>query len=121
MAIIKCPECNGKVSTEADACPNCGYKITKEDKQKALETTKTLIECPECQGEVSTTVDVCPSCGYKITEVEKQNAPKPKKWYAYLWEIAFFCVTAYTLSKYLGKATLPILAMMTFLIKHRNK
>lgn len=36
MAIIKCPECKGKMSTEADACPKCGYKITQEDKQKGI-------------------------------------------------------------------------------------
>lgn len=27
MAIIKCKECGGKVSTKATACPSCGAKI----------------------------------------------------------------------------------------------
>lgn len=26
MALIKCVECNKEISTEADFCPNCGYK-----------------------------------------------------------------------------------------------
>lgn len=27
MAIINCPECNGKLSTGADACPHCGFAL----------------------------------------------------------------------------------------------
>lgn len=27
MALIQCPECNGKVSTHAVRCPHCGYPI----------------------------------------------------------------------------------------------
>lgn len=30
MALIKCPECNKDVSTEASSCPNCGYPIAKK-------------------------------------------------------------------------------------------
>ncbi len=29
MALIKCPECDNEVSTEAAACPKCGYVISK--------------------------------------------------------------------------------------------
>lgn len=38
MAVIKCPECKGKMSTEADACPACGYKLTEGDKAKINNT-----------------------------------------------------------------------------------
>lgn len=31
--IIKCPECGEDVSTEAKACPNCGYPIKKLKKK----------------------------------------------------------------------------------------
>jgi uncharacterized membrane protein YdbT with pleckstrin-like domain len=27
MALIQCPECKGQVSTEATACPSCGYPV----------------------------------------------------------------------------------------------
>ena len=30
MAIIKCPECGSSVSSKAETCPNCGYKIRKK-------------------------------------------------------------------------------------------
>lgn len=29
MALINCPECGKNVSTDADFCPNCGYKLHK--------------------------------------------------------------------------------------------
>ena len=32
MAVIKCPECGHNVSTMANACPNCGCPIVKEQK-----------------------------------------------------------------------------------------
>lgn len=28
MAIIKCPECDGKVSSTAKTCPHCGHSMT---------------------------------------------------------------------------------------------
>lgn len=30
MALIKCPECNNKVSDQADTCPKCGYELKKK-------------------------------------------------------------------------------------------
>lgn len=30
MALINCPECNNKISTFAEVCPNCGYPIKIE-------------------------------------------------------------------------------------------
>lgn len=43
MALIKCPECGKEVSTEAEACPNCGYPIKNNPaiKQEAKE------KCPD--------------------------------------------------------------------------
>lgn len=29
MAIVQCPECGGKVSTNAGACPHCGYPLNE--------------------------------------------------------------------------------------------
>lgn len=33
MALINCPECNKEISTEATACPNCGYNIKKQNRK----------------------------------------------------------------------------------------
>lgn len=34
MALIKCPECNNKISDQADSCPNCGYELHKKTETK---------------------------------------------------------------------------------------
>ena len=34
MALINCPECNHEVSDKAQACPNCGYKLTENNQIK---------------------------------------------------------------------------------------
>jgi len=34
MALITCPECGGKVSSESTACPHCGYPMKKFQQQK---------------------------------------------------------------------------------------
>ena len=31
MALINCEECKKEISSEADACPNCGFKIKKRE------------------------------------------------------------------------------------------
>lgn len=33
MALIKCPECGNDVSTEASACPKCGFPIREKNSQ----------------------------------------------------------------------------------------
>lgn len=37
MALIKCPECGGKVSDKADACIHCGYPLRQKKKQNINE------------------------------------------------------------------------------------
>lgn len=34
MALIKCPECDNKISDQADACPKCGYELNKPKQEK---------------------------------------------------------------------------------------
>ena len=43
MALIKCPECDKKVSDKAESCPHCGYSFKKkieinDDKLKELNS-----------------------------------------------------------------------------------
>lgn len=37
MALIRCPECKKMVSTTLDACPHCGFRLSKQDKEETLE------------------------------------------------------------------------------------
>ena len=51
MALIKCPECNNPVSTNAATCPHCGNPLnhsTPTPKQVA----SVKISCPVCPGQV---------------------------------------------------------------------
>lgn len=45
MAMAKCDECGGLVSTKAEACPGCGAPV--EDGE-ARETLHQRFACPEC-------------------------------------------------------------------------
>lgn len=37
MALLKCPECGGKVSSDAKTCLHCGYNMENVDIQKNIE------------------------------------------------------------------------------------
>lgn len=38
MALISCPECGQAVSTDADSCPHCGYRMHSTRGQKDIAT-----------------------------------------------------------------------------------
>ncbi len=57
MALVKCQECKGKVSTEAEACPHCGYKHRQESQtspqvvkpaQITKKTDRGWLPCQRC-------------------------------------------------------------------------
>jgi len=56
MAVIACPDCNGKVSDSAPACPHCGCKMTDQHsaqpstplKQMRSSTKGTQMVCEKC-------------------------------------------------------------------------
>ncbi|MDE6373631.1 MAG: zinc ribbon domain-containing protein, partial [Clostridia bacterium] len=51
MALIKCPECGGEVSSNADTCVHCGCRYSF---------------CPECGAVHIGSVQRCPACGYGL-------------------------------------------------------
>lgn len=65
MALIKCPECGGEVSSAAHSCVHCGFRF------KA---------CPECGTVYSAEAAACPRCGFcknpkpKVEEQKKQES-----------------------------------------------
>ena len=58
MTLIKCPECEKKISDKAISCPNCGFPIN--DKEEKNNSSIKLIPAK------------CPSCGSNI-KVDKQD------------------------------------------------
>lgn len=55
---FECPECNGAVPSDANACPHCGVEFEMEE----------VFECPMCKSMIDVTVDKCPSCGAEFEE-----------------------------------------------------
>ena len=60
MALIKCPNCNSAVSSEAVRCPHC---------KVALRPQNDLCQCPECQNTIRFNQWTCPYCGYKRSKI----------------------------------------------------
>jgi hypothetical protein len=48
VALTKCKECGGDVSTLAAACPKCGAPVAGSTVAEATVQPKTLV-CPHCQ------------------------------------------------------------------------
>ena len=83
MALIKCPECGRKVSTESARCRNCGYPIPKNEEEQILTTTvnrsttaekETMehpnniktIRCSNCGIKIAEGARFCPECGHNL-------------------------------------------------------
>lgn len=47
MALIKCPECGEKVSTQAEACPHCGYVYNPRYDYEYLSKCEVLYTGPK--------------------------------------------------------------------------
>ena len=60
MALIRCPNCNSAVSSEAVRCPHC---------KVALRPQNDLCQCPECQNTIRFNQWTCPYCGYKRSKI----------------------------------------------------
>lgn len=44
MALITCPECGREISDRAEACPNCGFPITKsEEMDNELQVSDVVL------------------------------------------------------------------------------
>lgn len=46
MALIECPECHKQISDKAEACPNCGYPINKQNNTN--NQVQEYLCCPKC-------------------------------------------------------------------------
>ena len=73
MAIIKCPECGGSISSTAENCVHCGFRFKV---------------CPECGAASEKSDEMCKSCGFRFVKKAemaetldaepKADVPKPK-------------------------------------------
>ena len=64
MALVKCPDCQGKLSTLAKKCPHCGRPLKKNE----------LAPCPECGEIIDSSADICRACGFPIGKARSGKA-----------------------------------------------
>lgn len=60
MSLIKCPNCENKVSDRAERCPSCGFFLENNIKEQELK-------CEECGAIITPGEIVCSSCGCPVT------------------------------------------------------
>ena len=79
MALISCPECKGRVSDLALACPHCGFPI-KESQPRVKQTKKTRAkDSPAKERRVDidlATHGFCVACGERHTRRWKRGVAK---------------------------------------------
>ena len=60
MALIKCPECGGTVSSFADKCPHCGHPVDPELVAAAIEKEKKVAEEAKSQEPIAKNQEPAP-------------------------------------------------------------
>jgi hypothetical protein len=72
MALILCPDCRKKVSSQADVCVNCGYPIKDYVENADTLLFKSHTVCPKCNSLNDVGIYVCTKCkySYKFSEYE---------------------------------------------------
>ena len=74
MALIKCKNCNGEVSSMAKKCPHCGT---------SLVPTKDII-CSECGNKIKDGAAICDKCGCPVHQEKKMAETAKEKIYGSL-------------------------------------
>ena len=86
MALINCPECAKQVSTEAQACPACGYPIAAKQAQAQAQAAHPAdVPLPAAQTEV-------------LAEVRPS-------WWGYFWHLFFFWLIIPPIVAYFRRAS----------------
>jgi Zn finger protein HypA/HybF involved in hydrogenase expression len=70
---VKCPKCTTESALKDIACPNCGNKKLKINRD---DPVKPVVQCPECK--IDAAKLPCPKCGTDLIKllIEK-TPPKP--------------------------------------------
>lgn len=73
MALMNCPECEGKVSDKAKSCPHCGFPIeefvagSKLKEEFVIEKAEEIeVKCPYCDALIQKDDEYCEECGMRL-------------------------------------------------------
>ena len=99
MALIKCPECRGRVSNHADKCPHCGYNISVDFEYNQGSKNKSNAFTQSCP-QVS-------QYNYQSNQSNKQAAQfqkKQRKIALIITTIIVLMLTAFALNSFLANS-----------------
>jgi hypothetical protein len=67
---VKCPTCATKSTLKDIACPNCGNKKLKINRD---DPAKPVVQCPECK--IDAAKLPCPKCGTDLIKLLIEKTP----------------------------------------------
>ncbi len=92
MALVKCPDCGGKVSDQAPACPHCGRPMKATTPARAASPNRQgLTKCPKCKKMVTPVVTSVGGGSCSVGHREKWTCPSCK---ATIYRSGCFVATA---------------------------
>ena len=71
MAMINCPECGKRISSEAISCPSCGYPLSLKT-QKSVKEQGSAFSQTDAMNQVPSNESVV----IKAKDITKENSPK---------------------------------------------
>ncbi len=107
MSLVACPECQKNISDFAEACPFCGFPISKMN--------HSLVICKTCGNPIVADTNICPTCEYKTTHQSNfvQDATVSRDGVSSKYEVEFDSKKKKT--KPFPKATIVIIFAIIFI------
>ena len=99
MGLIKCPECGKDISDQAESCPNCGYPIQKNLKEKTEDSVIEEVKDSNMESNAEA-IDVIQN----VDEEKKENQTKKEGKHIFGWIVCIITLI-YTLGLVTGKDT----------------
>jgi len=79
MAVVECPDCRGKVSDQAPACPHCGRPMGAATSERATQQRREGdAQCPRCKKMVTPVVTSVGGGSCSFGRREKWTCPSCK-------------------------------------------
>jgi len=105
MALMKCPECGGDLSDQAESCPHCGYPVKRGKPRpvteqspasagEAQQTTPSAPEKPEASAEPTAPVTETPAPADSSPAGEKTPPAKGRSRWLLMGAVALTLISA---------------------------
>lgn len=95
MAMVKCLECNKKISDKALSCPHCGFEMSEENIERHLienPPAADRVKCPYCKAVISKFSRACKNCRKRIHEDDMNEAIRKANISSTIWKVFSYTV-----------------------------